>query len=217
MAKTRKVRHAFRGSMRQLRLGPEDGVRRHPDERGVTLRDRGGNKLIDVVNPHTGFCVGVRSPMSSDGEIVRPARTVVPKKGRYSEMGDSGVPEKITRADKTVYVDFEGRVVRTCEMDDEALPVAYVNVRAAKEAAREEKRVAREQERAARQEQKLLRAAQGCVETRSRVSAPRAPRVTRQQCLDFIRSKGYSGVVTEEMVKLARECLKANKAGKEAA
>jgi hypothetical protein len=212
MAKTKRVRHAFKGSMRQLRLGPEDGVRRHPDERGVTLRDRGGNKLVDVVNPHTGFCVGVRSPMSPEGASVRQARTVVPKKGRYSELGDPGIPEKLTRTDKTVYVDFEGRVVRTCDMDDEALPVAYVNVRAAKEEARNEKRIARELERTERQQQKLSRAAQGCVETRTTApKAPRVPRVTRRQCLDFIQSKGYAGAVTEEMVKLARECLKAKK------
>jgi hypothetical protein len=41
-----------------------------PDERGMTVRDKGGNRLVDVVDPQTGYCVGTRSPLSIKGRVV---------------------------------------------------------------------------------------------------------------------------------------------------
>lgn len=55
-----------------MRLHPvKDGLIPMPDERGMTVRDKGGNKLIDVNNPKTGYCVGVTSPLSISGRVVQ--------------------------------------------------------------------------------------------------------------------------------------------------
>lgn len=74
MSRTRKVRHAFAGSSRMLRLRLDEGLTPQPDERRLRERDRSGQKLRDVINPKTGFCVGVTGPMESDGHTVRAAK-----------------------------------------------------------------------------------------------------------------------------------------------
>lgn len=74
MGKSQKVRHAFAGSWRQHRLTTFDGLYPDVTERGLVHRDRSGQKLRDVVDPRTGFCTGVSSPMhNTDEASVRPA------------------------------------------------------------------------------------------------------------------------------------------------
>lgn len=110
-----------------MRLHPaEDGLIPTPDERGVTVRDRGGNKLTDVVSPITGFCVGVRSPLTSDGISVRPAKSISGGKGvdtRYDL--EQGVYYDLVRESETAPV---GLVVRTVDMGDDSLPCSRVTI-----------------------------------------------------------------------------------------
>lgn len=72
--KNRKPRHVFAGTTRMNRLRPDEGLVPAPDERTLRYRDRSGQKLRDVINPKTGFCTGVTSPMESDGIPVRAAK-----------------------------------------------------------------------------------------------------------------------------------------------
>src|SRR5688572_32065074 len=72
--KSTKVRHAFRGTTRQTRLNAFDGLYLHPEERGV-MHSVDGQKLRDVVNPRTGFCITAVTPTFNDrGAVVRPAK-----------------------------------------------------------------------------------------------------------------------------------------------
>ena len=96
-----------------VRLHPiKDGVLRHPHERTVTHRDFMGNKLRDVIDPRTGFCMYAQSPVlggrinqgTSGSATVEAARGNVIKHNGH-------------------YFDTEGRHLRTCDMgDDEKLP-----------------------------------------------------------------------------------------------
>lgn len=74
MGKNTRVKHAFKGSWKQHRLTAFDGLYPDVTERGLIHRDRSGQKLRDVVDPRSGFCTGVSSPMHNSGEAsVRPA------------------------------------------------------------------------------------------------------------------------------------------------
>lgn len=76
MSKTRKPRHVFAGTTRQTRLRIDEGLIPHPSERGLRLRDRSGQRLRDVIDPSTGFCLGVSGPMESDGTRTRMANPI---------------------------------------------------------------------------------------------------------------------------------------------
>lgn len=110
-----------------MRLHPaKDGLVPLPHERGMTKRDRGGNKLVDVVSPETGFCVGVRSPLTPDGMSVRLAKSVSGGKGidtRYDP--ESELYYDLVRSSGT---DPIGLVVRTVEMKDDSLPCTRVAI-----------------------------------------------------------------------------------------
>lgn len=95
-----------------VRLHPvKDGVLRHPHERTVTHRDFMGNKLRDVIDPTTGFCMYAVSPVlggrinkgTSGSATVEAARGNVIKHNGH-------------------YFDMEGRHLRTTDMGDDKLP-----------------------------------------------------------------------------------------------
>lgn len=102
--KNRKPRHVFAGTTRMSRLRPDEGLVMQPDERTLRYRDRSGQKLRDVVDPKTGFCTGVTSPMESDGIAVRAAK---PTSG-----GGTPLPE-LDSATGRWYVGEDRLVVRT--------------------------------------------------------------------------------------------------------
>lgn len=113
-----------------MKLHPaKDGLLPLPDERGLTVRDKGGNRLVDVVSPQTGFCTGVRSPLTTTGKSVLPATPV--------GAGSAG-PGMDVRFDQTqeVYYDLVrseasepiGIVVRTCADGDAPLRTTRVKV-----------------------------------------------------------------------------------------
>lgn len=96
-----------------VRLHPiKDGVLRHPHERTVTHRDFMGNKLRDVIDPRTGFCMYAVSPVLG---------------GRINKGTSGSATVEAARGNVTKhnghYFDAEGRHLRTTDMgDDEKLP-----------------------------------------------------------------------------------------------
>lgn len=108
----------------------EDGLLRSPEERTLTTRDRGGNQLRDVINPDTGMCTGVTSPLTiPDGTRVI---TPTPVSGAKS----ASTPDVRFDPDREVYYDLVrtrdsdpfGLVVRTCDDQDGPLPVTRIRV-----------------------------------------------------------------------------------------
>lgn len=109
-----------------MRLHPvKDGLIPLPDERGMTRRDKGGNKLVDVVDPDSGYCIGTRSPLTIKGRVVE-AATITggsgtdvrfdPESARYYELVRDAATEPI------------GFVVRLTTDGDDSLPCARVRV-----------------------------------------------------------------------------------------
>lgn len=100
-----------------VRLHPvKDGIMLMPWERGIQTRDQVGNKLRDVINPRTGFCMGVVSPIL----------------GGQVNQGTSGSPTvEVCRGMVTkhagLYHDQDGRVIRTEAMGDCPLPTSKRN------------------------------------------------------------------------------------------
>jgi hypothetical protein len=111
-----------------VRLHPvNDGLIPGSDERTLIRRDRAGNPLIDVVDPTTGFCIGVRSNLTfRDGESV-----LTPK----SPSGGSGVDTRFD-SESARYYDYVrksdsdpvGIVVRLESDGDGRLPCSRVRV-----------------------------------------------------------------------------------------
>lgn len=109
-----------------MRLHPvKDGLIPQPHERGMTKRDRAGNRLIDVVDPRTGFCVGVRSPLTVRGPVTMaspmsggngPDVRFDPSSHRYYELVRDAVTDPI------------GFVVRLVTDGDNFLPCSRVRI-----------------------------------------------------------------------------------------
>lgn len=112
-----------------MRLHPvKDGLIPLPDERGMTRRDSGGNRLVDVVSPDTGFCVGVRSPLSIEGRVVEAAAIA----GGSAKSGEdvrfdheSARYYELVRDAKTDPIGF---VVRLTTDGDDMLPCTRVRI-----------------------------------------------------------------------------------------
>lgn len=109
-----------------MRLHPvKDGLIPMPDERGVTVRDKGGNKLIDVINPLTGYCVGVTSPLSIKGRIV-PASPITGGSGPDVRFdAESARYYELVRDRATAPIGF---VVRLTTDGDDSLPCTRVRI-----------------------------------------------------------------------------------------
>lgn len=101
-----------------VRLHPvKDGVMLMPWERGIQTRDQVGNKLRDVINPRTGFCMGVVSPILG-GQVNQGtscSATVEVSRGM------------VERDNAGLYHDQDGRVIRTEAMGDCPLPTSKRN------------------------------------------------------------------------------------------
>lgn len=114
-----------------MRLHPaEDGLIPEPSERGVKTRDRSGNRLIDVVDPKTGFCTGVRSPMT-----IPAGQSVLPHTPVSAGVAPSGSMTQFDTEHKVYYdllngSDSEkfGVVVRTEADGDNPLRCTRVRV-----------------------------------------------------------------------------------------
>lgn len=193
---TQRVRYSY-STPSMSRRG---GVRLHPIKDGTApmgeqltmlrRRDRAGNKLRDVVDPDTGFCVGVTSPLE----------------GRVSGKGTSGGHTAETKraaveaveVDRCkVYVDEEGFVCRTLDMGDAPRPVAYV-----KPATPPSK------ERAVRNT--TGRKARSTTATPAPGGSGAGGRITDEDCISYIKAaaKGREIHVTKYMIAQARVILK---------
>lgn len=111
--KNQKVRHAFAGTTRQTRLNVFDGLYRTPEEIGVR-HSVNGQKLRDIIDPRTGYCVNAVTPTFNQYEAtVRPAK------------GTSGAGIEPPRRDESTgrwYAPETGCVLRTTTDGDAPLP-----------------------------------------------------------------------------------------------
>jgi hypothetical protein len=100
------------------RLGPDDGVIDFDRARSsIIRRDSFGGKLIDVIDPKTGFCTGVRSNGFS-----RPVNDLTVKDG-VSGGHNSMTRQVVLDRDRSGrYLDADGRVIRTVDMADSPIP-----------------------------------------------------------------------------------------------
>lgn len=108
----------------------EDGLVKMPDERTLRTHDIGGNRLRDVINPETGMCTGVTSPLTV------PDGTSVMNHTPVSGAKSKSAPDVRFDPEKEVYYELVrnkdsdpfGLVYRTCEDSDGPLPVTRVRV-----------------------------------------------------------------------------------------
>lgn len=106
----------------------DDGLVKGPDERTLTKYDKGGNKLRDVVDPTSGMCTGVTSPLTITDRIIQPT----PVSGGKSK----DAPDVRFDPEKEVYYELVrnkdtdpfGLVMRTTSDADGPLPVTRVRV-----------------------------------------------------------------------------------------
>lgn len=173
-----------------MRLHPaKDGLIPMPDERGLTVRDKGGNRLIDVYDPTTGFCVGVTSPLTSTGMSVSTPKP--PSSGHGADIRLDAESNRYYELVRKSDSDPIGIVVRLVTDADELLPCTRVRVIEAQPSA------SRESER--------------------KSTAPVQKSVsTRKQNNDAVRaildSMGYKGKITPEMRKACLEMIEIEKA-----
>lgn len=114
-----------------MRLHPvKDGLIREPSERGMTVRDSGGNPLVDVYNPETGFCTGVTSPM-----MVPYGQSVIDHKPPTGGKAPSGADVLFSTKERVYYEPLQvpnggrvGIVVRTCDDSDGPLPKTRISI-----------------------------------------------------------------------------------------
>ena len=124
-------------------LSRRGGIRVHPIKDGglnpnahqenILRRDRNGAKLVDVVDPETGFCTGVRSNLVSAPNYAagqeKPTRPAVSggKSGVLKNLPDTVLVD--TATGQRVYLDDEGRRIRTCDMGEGAIPAVPASAR----------------------------------------------------------------------------------------
>lgn len=110
-----------------MRLHPaKDGLIPQPDERGLTVRDKGGNTLIDLHDPTTGFCVGVTSPLTSTGMSVFPAKSC--GGGNGPDIRKDEQSERYYELVRSSHSAPVGIVVRLTTDEDALLPTTRVRV-----------------------------------------------------------------------------------------
>lgn len=181
------------------------GVRLHPIRDGVIpttreavmrKRDKAGNKLRDVVDPSTGWCIGVESnlesaakntPLSPCPEGTSASPTILTKRADVRRMGD-------------YWVDSTGCVIRTVSMGDDQLPLARVCVTPK---TKKERVVRKPRAASSGQPGALVPGATG----------PNG-RITRSDCIALINAlaQGRKVVITDKLINQARELLKQRRA-----
>ena len=186
-------------------LSRRGGIRLHPINDGtaplgeqLTMlrhRDKLGNKLRDVVDPNSGLCIGVTSPLEGpvSGKGTAGSHTVETRRAAV---------EKVTVRDHKIYVDEEtGFVIRTVDMGNGRRPVAYVKPTTppAKE--------------------RRVRKSTGQPDVSGRrVTAPGGTgsggRITRDDCVAYIKAmaKGRPVEINQYMIENARKVLKVKQA-----
>lgn len=121
-----KVRYSYA----QPSMSRRGGVRLHPAKDGllnteaglqyIRTRDIGGNKLVDIVDGDTGYCVGTTSKLES--EPINPAGCSTMRSGVSGTASGTlkYLPASI-RVDSTgtrVYLDEDGRRIRTTDQGE---------------------------------------------------------------------------------------------------
>lgn len=168
-----------------MRLHPaKDGLIPFPDERTLIRRDKGGNRLRDRIDPQTGFCTGVTSPLLANGVHVLPYKRPTGASGpdvRYDS--ESARYYDLIRTSETEPI---GLVVRLTSDGDDSLPCTRVRII------------------------KGERSATGEPERKS--TAPVQKSVSARKANDeavraILASHGYSGPIDRKMRRLALELI----------
>lgn len=161
-------------------------------------RDLGGNKLIDVVNPQTGFCVGTRSPLES-------AANNTPQHPKPGVSASQDEVDNYPRYDAATGHWFAGRdrlVQRMIDTPDGPLQVARV-VKPA---------VAAKLDNRAAAASKIKRAPKGGTAPKRAASgsgsgsSSNGP--TRAEIAAYVKAKyGFTGKLTPQITKAARVAI----------
>jgi hypothetical protein len=119
-------------------LSRKGGIRLHPvrdgvippvaDRNRVLHRDRGGNVLTDVTNMQTGYCTGVKSPLTLEGGPVLKSTPVVPT---HNPKRDLGLFPQLIGDVWVQGVGSNKHVVRTVDLGDKPIPSVPSRRRAA--------------------------------------------------------------------------------------
>jgi hypothetical protein len=110
-----------------MRLHPvKDGLIPLPAERGLNVRDRGGNKLVDTIDPKTGFCTGVSSPLTLPEGHVLTAKP--PSGGSGQDVRFDSESARYYDLIRESGSDPIGLVIRTVADGDELLPCTRIRV-----------------------------------------------------------------------------------------
>lgn len=158
---------------------------------GLRFRDKSGQKLRDTVNPRTGFCTGVTSPL--EGEVSGKGTS-----GSHNAQTRRAAVTKVHVPKKncSVYVDDEGFTIRTTDMGDNLRPVGYV--------------------KPPTKPVKEPRVGKTTGGNRRRVAPDTVPgatgangRITRDDCLAYIKAmaKGRNVNITDALIADARKVL----------
>lgn len=183
----------------QLRFERDLSYRADPNT-GLRHRDRSGNKLVDVVNPLTGFCTGTRSPLESAANNV-PGQ---PKSGISVSQDEVEALPHYDAAKGVWFVGKQRLVQRMIDTPDGPLQVARVVKPAVAEKLDNRAAAASKVKRAPKGGAAPKRAAgngkRGAGNGGSSTSGP-----TRAEIAAYIKSKyGFAGKITPTIAKAAR-------------
>jgi hypothetical protein len=177
----------------QNRVEPHSMLRR---------RDLGGNKLVDVVNPMTGFCVGVRSPLES-----APNNTPASPRPGISVSQDE--VDNYPRYDTDKGVWFVGRdrlVQRMIDTPDGPLKVARVVKPAVAEKLDNRAAAASKVKRAPKGGAAPKRAASTRTSSSNGGASGNGP--TRAEIAAYVKSKyGFTGKLSPQIMRAARVAI----------
>jgi hypothetical protein len=109
-----------------IKLNPltDGGINPTRDQEQLRVRDMGGNKLVDIIDRATGFCVGTRSVLESGANW--PAGQDKPTRPAVSGQPTGqlrNLPAKtlVASSGERVYLDEAGRRIRTTDMHEEPI------------------------------------------------------------------------------------------------
>lgn len=172
----------------------DDGLIRLPEERGITTRDVGGNRLRDVTSRDTGMCTGVTSNLTipPGSGVIEPTPVSGAKSASTPDVRYDPETTRYYELVRTSDSDPFGLVCRTTEDSDGPLPVTRVRIVSA-----------------------------DVPQTGEKSGLPFTPISTRKANNEAVRAMlsgmGYNGPVTPVMRKAALEmiAIERNVSGKE--
>lgn len=187
-----------------VRLRPSDGIIPYGENLyHIRRRDIAGNRLVDVTDPMSGFCIGVTSALESrpnNDLTVRPGVS-----GAHNTATRNGSAVRVESPKGRVYHEpwedgiVQARVFRTTDMGDALLPVARVSKPATE---RKKGRTVKPSGRTGDTPAPTTPALPG--------GTGKDGRITKADCEAYLRvmMKGRNIPITKEMLALAKQAIK---------